>query len=326
MKELYLKLLILLSEVQEFRFIEQDFGQLMAENPPLSYPAALLKINITGTDDYDSDFQRNDASIDVMMIYKGIGELNSITPEEQRNKALSYYDSMDKAHEKLQGYSDKMFDPFSRKSVTDQALRKGLKTVLHRYETSWMQDLYKPNDIAYMARYFKLFNSADLWSEGNVSFPPYNVYIPVKNIAYTQYDLESMRSNDKEKLFQNLLSNYIMLPEVYDDKKNPAAFNTSTNMFCCLYICVNGATTLKNSVKRTLKRKAKECVVFFPDFGMIESNIESLIRVIKWGKSKSIKLVTIICEKGVFSFTYDQILAGNISLSEEYQQKDKKKD
>lgn len=139
MKTLYLKLTELLREIPELKFIEENFGQLQESNPPIAYPAVLITMEVPNSDDIDEMFQNVFCNFEILIITKTIGESNSLAPEEQREKALEYYDLSDKVYQKLQGYSDGKFESFSRRSVTNRSLRKGLKTVAHRFSTSWRE-------------------------------------------------------------------------------------------------------------------------------------------------------------------------------------------
>ena len=140
MKTLYLKILEILEMIPELKYIDLNFGQLQEPQPPLTYPAALVDFNIT-SQDIDSLFQINTADISITLVFKPMGETNNIAPEDRRNAALEYLDVTDKLHKIVQGYKDNRFAAFTRLSVRDQQIRKALKTVVHRYETSWQEDI-----------------------------------------------------------------------------------------------------------------------------------------------------------------------------------------
>ncbi len=141
MKKLYLKILELLAAVTELKFIEQDLAQLQQERPPVSFPCALIKINVSGTDDFDSLYQRKDLSFEITLVFKYFGESNSLAPVEQREKALEFHSVVEKVYRALQGYEDVDFEPFSLKTTSDVNLARGLKTIVHRFETSYREDI-----------------------------------------------------------------------------------------------------------------------------------------------------------------------------------------
>lgn len=142
MKKLYLKLYELLSEIPEIQYIDLNFGQLMEEKPPLKYPAVLIGINIVNTEDFQEVFQQNNAEFTLTLIHRA-NESNSLFSEETRAKNMEYLDLCDKIHEKLQGYEGESFDAFTRLSLTEQNLRKGLRITAERYATGWKTDFAK---------------------------------------------------------------------------------------------------------------------------------------------------------------------------------------
>lgn len=139
MKTLYLKLIELLTEIPELKYIDLDFGQLQEEKPPLIYPAVLIKIDASVTDEVQDVFQIMTGNFDLTLCVKMLNESNAASPVEVREKALEYFDITEKIYEKLQGFANSKFESFSRKTVRDQTLRKGLKTTVQRFETSWKE-------------------------------------------------------------------------------------------------------------------------------------------------------------------------------------------
>lgn len=139
MKTLYLKIIELLSEIPEIKYIDLNFGQLQEEKPPLIYPAVLINMDESVVDDVQDAFQIIAGNFDLTICMKMLGETHSLAPAETRAKALEYLDITEKIYKKLQGYQDSHFDAFSRKTAKDQNIRKGLKTTVQRFETSWRE-------------------------------------------------------------------------------------------------------------------------------------------------------------------------------------------
>lgn len=143
MKNLYLKLLELLKEIPEIRYIDLNFGQLQEEKPPLAYPAVLVEMNINGTDTFHDVFQEMSADFTITLITLA-QETHSLHDTERLERALEYLDLSEKIQKKLQGYEDSTFTSFDRKSVSTQTMRKGVKTTAVRYSTSWREDFATP--------------------------------------------------------------------------------------------------------------------------------------------------------------------------------------
>ena len=139
MKTLYLKLIELLSEIPELKYIDLNCGQLQEEKPPIAYPAVLINMN-SDSEDIDKLFQNNDGIFELTIVCKLLSESNSNAPEDVRVRSLKYLELSDSIWKKLQGYSDNELENFSRKKTRDVNIRKGLKTCVQTYETSWKEE------------------------------------------------------------------------------------------------------------------------------------------------------------------------------------------
>ncbi|MRN01683.1 hypothetical protein D1Z97_11040 [Riemerella anatipestifer] len=142
MKRLYNKLLELLEEIPELKYIDLNFGQIMEEKPPLAYPAVLINIGVNSTDTFHDIFQQFNAEFTLSLVVKA-GDTSSLTEENRREQAMAYLDLPEKIYNKLQGYKDNHFDAFTFKGGTEQNLRKGLKTFVLRYSCGWKQEATK---------------------------------------------------------------------------------------------------------------------------------------------------------------------------------------
>lgn len=143
MKSLYLKLLELLRDIPEVKFIDLNMGQLHEEVPPLAYPAILVSMNINSTETIHDVFQEVHASFSVTLVTLS-EETHSLHEDEHINKGLEYLDLCEKIHEKLQGYEDSRYSAFTRRSQTTQLVRQGVNTTLINYETTWREDFATP--------------------------------------------------------------------------------------------------------------------------------------------------------------------------------------
>ncbi|MDV3793335.1 hypothetical protein CMU23_01470 [Elizabethkingia anophelis] len=143
MDELYEKLIELLESIPEINYIDLDAGQLQEQNPPLSYPAILVSIE-DDREDINKLNQSVDGKFTLTIINKLYSETNSLAPKEQRVKGLSHLKLVKAIQKKLQGYEDERFRSFTNKGNKDPKIRKGLKTAVLQWETSWI-DSYNSN-------------------------------------------------------------------------------------------------------------------------------------------------------------------------------------
>ncbi len=139
MEKMYLKLLELLGTIPDIKYIDLDYGQLQEEVPPLAYPAVLIKVS-ESREDVNEVFQIVSGSMSLTVISKNLGETNAMAPEAVRKNSLAYLALNEKIYEKLQGYHADGFDAWTNLSKKDQLLRKGLKTVVQEWATSWREN------------------------------------------------------------------------------------------------------------------------------------------------------------------------------------------
>ncbi|MCP1997286.1 hypothetical protein [Flavobacterium sp. HSC-61S13] len=127
----------LLNEIPELRYVDLDTGQILEEQPPLAYPAALIEIDMSSCEDIQDNIQQVIGYFSVRLVAKGLSETNGLAPEGVRRKSLEWLRLQEKVYKKLQGYGTDSFYPFSRKSGKNENLRKGLKVFALRFDTSW---------------------------------------------------------------------------------------------------------------------------------------------------------------------------------------------
>lgn len=137
MEELYLKLIELLKDIPQIRYIDLDTGQLMAEQPPIAYPAALIEIDLPQAEDMGDNIQRCTINFAVRIVTKTVHETNANAPVPVIKSSLEWLRLQNEVYKKLQGYGDNNFYPFSRRSGKNELTRTGLKTFALRFETSF---------------------------------------------------------------------------------------------------------------------------------------------------------------------------------------------
>lgn len=140
MKHLYLKILELLSKIEEIQYIDLEYGQLQEEMPSISYPAALINMDLNKTESLMPGVQDITANFEIKLITKA-SDVNNLTPEKYQNQSLEFLQLQEKVFEKLQDYQDESLEPFERKGVRNLNIRKGLRVLSCNYETGWRVDL-----------------------------------------------------------------------------------------------------------------------------------------------------------------------------------------
>ena len=170
-----------------------------------------------------------------------------------------------------------------------------------------------------LARYFQYFKKEELTRDENLYLSPSSIYIPAsqknekidvieenteehaeKDVRTSLEDLQTSASESKKgslELFKLLTDRYIILPEIWDDQKNPDAYNLDTNRFCNFYEIKGGSNFIKNSVKKSIKSDAEECVLFVgKDEKLTNNNIVLFERAVNSKNNQNIKNINVITE------------------------------
>lgn len=137
MEELYVKLLELLGDIPELRYVDLDKGQLMEERPSIAYPCALIVIDMPQAEDMGGGVQLCNLSFTVRIVDKALGETHQIAPKAVINRSLKWLRLQQKVYEKLQGYGDENFYQFSRRGGKNEFIRTGLNSFALHFETSY---------------------------------------------------------------------------------------------------------------------------------------------------------------------------------------------
>lgn len=139
MRDLYNQILLLLNEVPALKWKDLNIGQLAEEQPPVSFPCALINIDLPNCNDIDDSgkLQQVASRFQITLAIKSAGETNANAPELQRANALDYFDLVESVYKKLQSFQSQTYAPFSRRSQQTIFTRKGLTQVVLTFETSW---------------------------------------------------------------------------------------------------------------------------------------------------------------------------------------------
>ena len=131
----------LTEEVPEFRWIDEDSGQLGAakeERPAVCFPCCLIDIQYASCRDLTDTEQVVKVTLTLKMAFYAWGDTNSLAPKEARAKALERLRTVEKAHAALQGGTDGgSVSPLCRLSARPSTMASGLKVYTVTYETTF---------------------------------------------------------------------------------------------------------------------------------------------------------------------------------------------
>ena len=92
------------AEVPEILWIDYEYGQLDQDRPTVSWPCALITINIKGTESFTETYQRCDTEVEILLGWDIKGQTSANVPEATRASNLAPYDLIKKVWNKLQGW------------------------------------------------------------------------------------------------------------------------------------------------------------------------------------------------------------------------------
>ena len=129
------------TEVPEIsRWIDQDLGQLefYTNNPPVSFPCALLDFDDTDYSDEGENSQIADAILIVRLGLHVYSSSNVATPQLYKEKALDYLNLEHKVNKALHGWCDnRFFSPLMRRKAFKEKRDDHLRVRVLRYEFSF---------------------------------------------------------------------------------------------------------------------------------------------------------------------------------------------
>lgn len=135
----------LTKEVPELRWIDMDKGQLdYFERPPVSFPCALISVQLPRTIDLGAKKQKCDGLIVIRMGFDFSGNTSHVTPEAALEKSLAYFDLVEKVYGALQGYGESSYNTLSRQSLREEKRPDMIKVVNIPFSTSFVDFRAKP--------------------------------------------------------------------------------------------------------------------------------------------------------------------------------------
>lgn len=128
------------TNVNEFKWIDYDAGQLDVENPPVALPCCLIDIVYPQCEDTDNHQQQIvNADIVLRVAFAPTGATNSAAPVDIRAAALNIFDTVEKLHKFMQSWTDNYkISPCSRNGGQREKRRDGLPVYRITYRTTFI--------------------------------------------------------------------------------------------------------------------------------------------------------------------------------------------
>jgi hypothetical protein len=138
-KELYQTLSNAIESIKDstnqplFRWIDFDMAQTEQDNPPLSYPSALIGFDdLTDLSDYANGSQQGTQVVSVSLVFKVFERTHSKASMPFREEALKHLDTVSLVHHHLNNLTGMCFSGLTRIGMT-QDRRADLRIYTLRY-------------------------------------------------------------------------------------------------------------------------------------------------------------------------------------------------
>lgn len=140
MKPIFEILKALIATVPAILWTDLDKGQIdnYQIRPALPFPSALLKINVTRTEDIGGGLQRCFCSCNVRLVFDYEGDTNNHVPSDALVNSLNYYDTTADIYKAIHYKGDDMIGKFLRRSQKQEDRSDGLTVMNIAFDTIFM--------------------------------------------------------------------------------------------------------------------------------------------------------------------------------------------
>lgn len=122
LEDLFLLIQDKLNALPDIDWVDQNIGQLDVETrPPVSFPCALISIDLPRCEDLGGKLQKCSTQIGVRLGFNYTGSTSAKSPEAVRNRALDYYRIIREVYKALQGYNQPGLSRLKRISQVEMA-------------------------------------------------------------------------------------------------------------------------------------------------------------------------------------------------------------
>lgn len=130
------------SQVPEIQHIDQDYGQLQQDKPPVAWPCALVALGPFQYHTIGKGYTLAQGSLDIFLGFNPVGRTSHNTKTAHTLKAMHYYEVEELVHKALQNWHPgPQFSPLTRLASYGIAHDKGLKIRKITYAVNYEEPL-----------------------------------------------------------------------------------------------------------------------------------------------------------------------------------------
>jgi hypothetical protein len=116
------------AQVPEIQHIDQDYGQLQQDKPPISWPCALVALGPFQYHTIGKGYTLAEGTLDIILGFNPLGRTSQNTKSPHILKALHYYEVEEEVQKALQNWHPgPQFGPLTRQAAYGIDNDKGLK-------------------------------------------------------------------------------------------------------------------------------------------------------------------------------------------------------
>lgn len=125
------------AHVREIRFIEQEFGQLEMEHPPVTFPCVLIDFPEWRYEDAGENLQFAQGNVRIRLAFETFSQTSSITPATAKSQGLKFYDIEWQLYQCLQGWKPEQYGYLSRTAVATEQRDDNLRVRIMEFGCSY---------------------------------------------------------------------------------------------------------------------------------------------------------------------------------------------
>ena len=124
----------LLSQIEEFKYIDRNWGQLELEQPAVKFPCAITDVDSIQYADLLQKAQLAECEFTITVAVQNFHSTSQKSPCKDNGNDI--FVIIDKVHEILQGYSTEALTPFCRRRLQKIEAEKGYSVFQLTYSTA----------------------------------------------------------------------------------------------------------------------------------------------------------------------------------------------
>lgn len=133
-------------QVPSIRYINQDLMQLDAyeTRPAVSFPCVLIDMSQFSFESIGANAQQATGTITLRIAHTPYSNSSSLSPEQVREKALSYYELEWQIYKVLQGWGPGIFSPLKRIDASAEKREDDIAVRVLSFQTSFIDESASP--------------------------------------------------------------------------------------------------------------------------------------------------------------------------------------